>query len=368
MLVAFEKTERKNPEKGNKENMKTVRMIIMAMTVMVMLAGSAMAAGGPVPPTPVSGPLPDSLWMIVSKKALTSYAKERVAQAASYGNSASVMLPGGKTWAQVVTNSPDIRVITQLLGKEILSYRITDPTADQYFYAQLMDDAGWGLFWGWTQFKLENVKGFGWRVPKGATYVQADILSWQIPIYAPGVDNAYAVVVDKDGNQRYVYLTVQNGRLMYPTSLAGFAGQVILSGGANAAAYNMGSGAVMPTTLVESSVQAAIKNLVPLDNPGQIISTPQSTNGQSENPWYQMKIAGIKNVTFYGVTSEGEVATSVVIRGIGSEPVTVPITPGKPLTVTFDAATDAIWDIWFVYPSFGKDTPVIPPDQGGIGG
>ena len=352
--------------------MRKIGLMVMFLAVCLCVASLAVAAGGgnSTVTTPVPAyNLPSNMWMLTSSKALESYAKEQVVQAASYGGSQGIVLPGGRTWAQVVTNNPDIRVIQQLLGQQVLSFRVADPEACQYLGAQLMDAYGYGLFWGWNSFQLQKDRYGTWQVPPGASSVEAQMTD-PLPICVPGVSSAYALVTDENGNQQYVNLQVQNDHVFYPMALAGlaedgWAGQIVLTVGNNSAVYDMGSGANVPTTLVESGVQAGIGGLVTLDNPNHIFSNPQSINGQGVNPMYQIKISGTKSVNLFGMTSEGEVATGVFVRGTGGEPVYCPITPGQMLHLTFDAATDAVWDIWFVYPIFGADNSSIPPNNGG---
>ena len=347
-------------------------MMVVGLVGLMMTASLLFAAGGGSTPTTTTGTVPSNMAMIVSSKALESYAKEQVAQAVSYGGSEGIILPDGRTVAQVVTNNPDIRVIQQLLGREVLSFRVADPNANQYFGAQLMDANGYCLFTGWNLFRLQKDYSGNWQVPPGAANVSTALVD-PVPIRMPGASYAYAVVTDANGNRQYVSFQVQNDYLFFPKSLAGLAGngwsgQMVISVSGSAAVYDMGSGNPVPTVPVESAVQAGIDGLVTLDNPGQIVSNPQSVNGQGVNPLYQIKISGVRRVGLRGMTTEGEEAVGVYIRGAGSEPVYCPITPGQMLHMTFDAiAPGAVWDIWFVYPNFGNDEPSIPPNNGGVG-
>gem|GEM_PF-2291851 len=349
-------------------------MMVVAAVVLAFGLGVAKTAraagGGGAPSTPTAGFVPPSnLWMIASSKALKSYALSRVAQAVSYGGSDGIILPGGKTWAQVYTNHADIRVIQNLLGKEELSFMIVDPEVNQYFYGQQMDDGGYGLFWGMTQYKL--VKGkYGWDVPAEAKNVNADIVSYQIPIYLPGLEWAYAVV-NANGYQQYVNMQVHDNRLLFSTSLAGLAdvgwdGKMVLYGQGNSAAYDMGSGENIPGTPINAAVQMAVKGLIMVDDPDQIASNPKSQDGKGENPVYQVSMSSAKKVTLSGKTTEGELATGVYVRKVGaSAPTYYSITPGTGVVVPLDAG---IYHIWFEYPMFDADNPSIPPWWWGDGG
>jgi len=349
---------------------KTIRlmMAMLVMLVMMVVGYNVMAAGYPVdnpyPGTPQD--LPSNMWMVTSTKALESYAKQQVCFANSYGGSAGTILPGGKTWAEVATNHPDIRVIQQLLSNEELSFRVLDPEADQFFYAQLRDQIGYGLFWGWTQYKLARDKYGNWQVPNGATTVEMSLAD-QVPICVPGVQYAYVIATNEYGQRQYVGLPVGNQRIMYYTSLAGMKGQLIVAGaGVQRKAYDIGTGDEIPSTPIDQAVQAAIKGIICLDTPAEIRSNPESKNGKGLNPLYQVRMTSPSWTEMSGKTTEGEYATGVYVRKVGSwdEPVFYPCVRGTAFVpLGFD-----VYDIWFVYPNFGNDEPSLPPWWYGGGG
>ena len=348
--------------------------IVISIVVCLMVSGLALAAGGGGGTTPAPVPvytLPTDMYMVVSTKALESYAKEQVAQAASYGGSMGIVLPGGRTWAQVVTNNPDIRVIQQLLGKEVLSFQVADPETFQYFGGMLMDSQGWGLFWGWNYFQLQKDKYGNWQVPADASCVTNMVMADPLPIYIPGVNQAQIEIKDGNGNLiDYLYLQVQNDHVYFPKSYAGlgdngWSGQIVLSVGGASAVYDMNTGANVPAVPINSAVQAGIGGLICLDNPLQIMSNPTSVSGQGENPFYQVSVSTGKKIGLYGVTTEGEIANGVLIRKVGDlNPTYYSITPGQILTVSFEAG---VYDVWFDYEKFGNDTPYLPYN-GGDGG
>ena len=354
--------------------MKAMMKTIVAMAVMVMafctgaVTNSAWAAGGGG--TVITPTWPASL-PIGSHLALMSYAKGAVAGASAYGGSGAIMLPDGRSWAQVATNHPDIRVIEKLLAKETLTFHIVDTEATYFFYGDLYDDAGHELFWGSSQFKLVDMKGPGWSVPTNATKVEVTMVSWAIPIHIPGVQSAYAVVTEADGNRYYVGLRVEgDGYVFFPPSLTGLAtqgwsGQMVLMGGGSSAVYDMPTGDNQPTVVFDAAVQSSIKGLVTLDDPAQIISTPATVNGQGTNPLYQVAVTSSKSIKLYGMTSEGQIAKGVWVRQVGMPAVYYPITLGTSLSLPFSAG---VWDVWFEYPDAFPETPSIPPyNDGGLG-
>lgn len=360
--------ENVSEKNSNKETeMKKLMIATVCVMGMFLTQSVAWAAGYPETPTPVvvDGTVPSNMWMVVSTTALKSYAKQQVRMANSYGGSGGIVLPGGRTWAEVATNNPDIRVIQQLLGREVLSFRVDDPEAPIYFYGQLRDGLGYGLFWGWTQFFLEKDSLGAWQVPTGAANVSANETAYQIPIYIPGVSSAYAVIRDANGNQWWVYLPVQNDRVMFYTSLAGlldngWSGKMVLGVGTNSAIYDMNSGTNIPTTLVALAVQMGIGGVEFIDDFLQIVSQPTSVNGQGVNPIYQVSVQeSSKTVQVSGITSEGEVAAEVCVMKIGDlKPTHYPIPAGKTkVPVTFG---QGIFDVWFVYPNAFPDAPSIP--------
>jgi len=296
-----------------------------------------------------TGTMPTSLPMVSSVEALESYAKEQVRQAAAYGGSNGIVLPGGRTWAQVSASDPDIRVIQNLLASEALSFRVANPTEWHYFGAYLMDSAGYLLFSGFNGFYLDHDSQGNWSVPKSAPNISLELVG-EVPIYLPGVSNAYALVTDQNG-QRYEWMRVENDRLFFPVSFAGLttrggSGQLVLTVGGDSEVFDLGSGNNIPTTSVESSVQASISGLIVLDDPIWVFST--------DSELYQVKITSESVVNFYG-TFEGEVATGVYIRPVGETQMYYPIQPGNWLPVQL---WPGVFDIWFAYPVSGDSEPV----------
>lgn len=343
---------------------------VLVFAIVMVLASSAFAAGAPIPTTgPTTAQLPADMQMITSAKALMSYAKERVVEAAANGWSNGVNLPGGTPYVSVASSNPDIRVITQLLAKQALSFNIGDLKSLVYLEAALFDDERYTLFVGQNQFNLVNGPG-GWTLPAGAANIVMKLNS-EVPIYVPGVSYAYVEVSNGDGTYQYVWIQTSGDRIMFPTSLCGFSGQLVLNVGQNTAAFDMNTGASVPPTPVSAQVQASIEGLITLDNPMEIVFGSFGKAGGSiavENPLYQASFFSPKTVSLYAVAPNGEVATSVVVRKVGDPTPTVyPIESGGSMTqLDFESG---VYDVWFVFPSFGNDEPFIPPyyNGGGMG-
>lgn len=350
-----------------------MKRLIVSIVMLVFVVTNAMAAGYP----PTNAPLPADLRMITSVKALTSYSKEQVAQATANGWSTGIVLPGGTSWAWVSAHDDDIRVITQLLAKEKLSYSIGDPRSQQFLGANLMDNMGYVLFQGQNSFYLEQ-DGDGWKLPAGAANVKLRLNSY-VPISIPGVNNAQAVVTDRYGNQQYVWINTYGDRMFFPTSLCGFSGQIRVTVGQNTGVYDLGTGNNVPPTPVSAEVQATIDGLMVLDDPMEIVfdqsmpvppTVPKAGGGadptQTEavvNPIYQVGFTSPKVVSVYATAPNGEVATSLVVRKVGETmPAIYIINEGEMSQVAF---TEGIYDVWFVFPTFGADEPMIPPYGGG---
>jgi len=346
-----------------------MKKIVVVMMMLVLLGSVSAWAGeissaqpAPVEETETSSanlPIPANLPMIASTKALTSYAKERVAQASMFSGSAGPILPGGKTYVTVTLASQDIRQIADLLAKEKLSFRVLKPEVEQYLSASYCDENGLQLFYGSNSYRLEKGVDGTWPVPDWAKNIKLNLCQ-EVPIYVPGVNFAYANV-----GGRYVQINVWRNYVWFPTSLAGIAGQLIIGmmdgGGVS---YDITSGEQSETVLIEASANVSVDNLVALDDPEVLYSLPTSVGGQGQNPLYQLVISDTRTIPLFGRTSEGELATGVYVRQVGtSELMYFDISIGA---LPFSAGT---YDLWFVYPNFGQDEPVIPPsyDGGGMG-
>ncbi|MCX6712065.1 MAG: hypothetical protein NT041_00030 [Candidatus Vogelbacteria bacterium] len=321
--------------------------------LVVVLANVAMAGGSTPTPAPVIT-MPTDMKMITSAKALESYAKEQVARAFVSAGSSGVIMPGGKPWVEVQGQSADIREIFDLMAKEILSFRVLDPTAEQYLYASFCDNLGYELFFGSNQYRLLPDGHGGWLVPSDAKKIILSLAQY-VPIYVPGVDTAFAVMAD---GQRF-YCNIWDNRMFFPTSMAGMVGHIVVGAGNGSTAYDMATGEIVVTTPVGLSAQTSIKGLITLDDPDVIESRPVSVDGQGENPLYQIKATVTKTVTLSAETSEGELSTGVYVREVGMSDLVyfdisigaIPLSPG-------------VYDLWFVYPNFGVDEPTIPPYDG----
>ncbi len=345
-------------------------VITILLFVFLASVGAMAAGGGNIPPT-TTGQLPADMQMITSAKALMSYAKERVVEATANGWSNGVNLPGGNPYVWVTSSNPDIRVITQLLAKQMLSFNIGDPKSLVYLQAALFDDEQYILFTGQNQFNLVNGPG-GWALPAGATNIVMKLNS-EVPIYVPGVSYAYVEVSNGDGTYQYVWIQISGDRIMFPTSLCGFSGQLVLNVGQNTAAFDMSTGASVPPTPVSAQVQASLEGLITLDNPMEISfglmgKAGGGPNTPIENPLYQASFSSPKTVSLYAVAPNGEIATSVIVREVGNPmPTVYPIDQRGIFTqVSFESG---VYDVWFVFPTFGEDTPYLPPyyNGGGMG-
>lgn len=351
------------------------KLLVLSVLVFCLFSvNSAIAAGGNVgtttTPTAAAGPpptLPESLPMVSGSKALMSYAKGRVAQAISCGGSEGNVLPGGTTWVQVSENNPDITVIQNLLAGKTLWFRVLEPEAYHYFSAQLSDSMGYTLFTGSNRFQLEKDAKGNWQIPTGAANVSMDIVEY-VPVYIPGASSAYIAQSGFDPNTgqqlQNVYLQVNSDRVFFPTSMAGFpGGLMVVSVGASSGVYSTTTGTPQPTTQITSRVKPSIEGLIPLSNPPEINDDPTSVSGQGKTPLYQVKVSADRMINLYGKTTEGEIAKGVFVRKIGpkeeeQEEFYFSSISGGPLPMQFKVG---IYDLYFVYPSFGADDPSLPP-------
>jgi hypothetical protein len=74
---------------------------------------------------------------------------------------------------------------------------------------------------------------------------------------------------------------------------------------------------------------------------------------------YQVAFSSAAKIELKAKTTEGELATGVIVRKVGDEnPTYWPIEPGQSVVVPFE---QGIYDVWFEYPTFDVDNPSIPP-------
>jgi len=344
--------------------------ISIMVLALLALAMSAMAADGTTlstTPTVTATVLPDSLPMIGSRLALFSYAKGQVASAQKWISCSGILT--GKTYASVNGSDPDVRKILASIVEDSLQFGMPDTSLRLTFGISLADSAGVQLFSGQNQFNTITGSD-GWAaLPYDADNVVLEMAK-EIPISMPGITSAVALV--KQPGQtvpQWVPLNVwsgNEGRLFFPTSLTGLAGAgwsgelVVYTGGNTPTVYDMTTGASVDPVMFNISGKATLKNIVFLDDPSIIHVTPESVNGRGINPLYQITISVERTIGIYAETMEGEVATGVYICQSGDAEAAffstsvgaLPFLPG-------------VYDVWFVYPEFGNDEPVIPPYGGG---
>ncbi len=354
--------------------MKNLIVSIIAMLIMASFTTVAFAAGGPVIDvgggSTIVAELPDSLPMIRSSMELLSWAKSRVCNAYAYGGSYGPVIPGGCTIVQVGKEDPDIRVISTLLSESMLDFRVVLPEEVCYLGASMADANGYQLFYGQSYFYLSQ-DGEGWSVPQGAADITMQLVE-NVPIPAPGVNWAGLYLKDDNGNTTYRPISAGNGYIWFPQSLtgvtnAGWTAILTIYNSKGGKVYDLRTGEAIAGTPVKVGVNASIERLVTLDDPLMVKDNPKSVNGQGRRGWYQVKISSTRAIILSGETTEGELAISVTIRNAteSAESVTLEIPTGLDI-LEFD---EGVYDIWFEYPEFDRDEPVIPPYYygGGMG-
>lgn len=344
-----------------------MKKVIMLMVGAMLLANVAVAAGDPGVVvgggSSLTAELPASLPMIKSSFELLSWAKSRVKNAYSYGGSYGPVIPGGRTSVQVGKDDSDIRSISTFLSESMLDFRVALPEEVCYFGASMADCNGHELFYGNNYFYLSQ-DGEEWSVPQGATEVTLQLVD-NVPIPVPGVQWANMYIKDDNGNTTYRSINTWGGYIFFPKSLAnmtnaGWTAVLTLYNGNGGKAYNMTTGEVIPGTQVKAGVKTNIERLVTLDDPTVVKDIPKSVSGQGRRNWYQIKITSATTVDFYGITTEGEVASRVSMRPAteAGETQSFDIVPGSwvPLELS-----PGVYDVWFEYPEFDREEPAVPP-------
>ena len=350
-----------------------MKKAIVLMIGAMLLVNVAVAAGDPgvvVGDSSLTAELPNSLPMIRSSFELLSWAKSRVKNAYSYGGSYGPVIPGGCTFVQAGKDDSDIRSISILLSESMLDFRVALPEEVCYFGASMADCNGYQLFYGENHFYLSQ-DGEEWSVPQGAADVTLRLVD-NVPIPVPGVQWASLYIKDGNGNTTYRSIDTRGGYIWFPQSLAnttnaGWTAVLTLYNGKGGKVYDMTTGEVIPGILVKTGVKTNIERLVPLDDPSVVKDTPKSVDGQGRRNWYQIKITSATIVDFYGITTENEVASRVIIRPAteSGETQSSDIIPGQWKQVELG---EGIYDVWFEYPEFDREEPVVPPYYyGGMG-
>lgn len=362
--------------------MKTIKAVSMVMFFMILMMGTnTMAADGEastatVPTTTTSATaasaiMPDSLPMILSEKAMLSYAKESIARGDKYVGGDGIIT--GITSAHVDASDPDARKIVAALKKQKLQFKVADTENTTLSLGWSFSNAGnYQLFYGQNQCKLVSGPG-GWQIPEDSYFTTVKMVD-QLPIYLPGATGATAIVTEANGAKHYIGLQVTpDGYLFFPSSLAGLAGAgwkgymaIYLANGGDPAVYDMATGeATDPQVIEDDNDDAIFDGVVFLDNPPSITLGVGKAGIPATNPMFTATFTASQIATLYAVSPDGEVAEHVVVRKLNgiAKPLTYSITAGQMLRIQFDA--NSTYDVWFQFDSWDPDVPVIPPYWGG---
>lgn len=294
-------------------------------------------------------------------------------------------------------------VIKQLTSpSNVFSTRTTDVNAPMYAYGSITDGDGQLLFWGnaGEQIKLVADTSGKMKITGGALTFR---LAGQVPFEIEGAQSAQIQYEATDGSQWAEDVTVQNGKVFFPTNYAGTKSTLVIgirtSAGYAQIAYSAQTGARNPGTSLEGTLASSLENHLTASDKGLAYGSPLVVTGRmtppSDNQWgmvdsptvtftvtvgpgnerictavFQIKTSKEIKVTqavaehiFTDGTVEQRTATSVAVAYVGNDKV---VTASWYLSNDEELANGSEWTGYLVIPSYEAQQPPQSPYSYGV--
>ncbi len=254
-----------------------------------------------------------NLGMISSKDALRTYALE---QAVNVDVGASTHITGG-SHKRVRLSSPTARGIEETIRSTQLALQVVNPDDWIWLYASVVNFEGEQLFYGYTHFVLESKNGM-YILPKGYGDMKVR-LSDNIPIRYDDAEWAQVNVLAENGSTQYsMTLSVQGGKIYFPTHLAGTSAIVQVSTSSSGMHYwGTEDGRRLHSGKYDLSINAMVDGVVTVEDENFNLEIETHGGvGQNVTVEFVSTEKSIFHAAFH--TSEGKWFKSVLVRKAGT--------------------------------------------------
>lgn len=262
----------------------------------------------------------NKLSMITSRPALKAWAIEQVKYVSGSVSSPSMVnFSSTKPWFNIENKSAGVLDIAFSVVSNRLTFEVANPNDPLWLHVSYQDKNHEYLFWGSRDSRLKKDAGGTWYVEDVA--VELD-LSDRIAIPIKNVSYGRMIIRDSAGRiSGNAYLEARDGKLYFPSRLAGSKGELIVSYWdyedqvETNQVFNLSTGETQTTTAVGSVLFPILKDVWDFGEDPQSVSV--YIEPSSVKPLVQATYSSPRKTIVKATASDGKVALGVYVRKTG---------------------------------------------------